>query len=188
MNRLHLVLGGARSGKSRYAETLAREAEAQGRQVVLVATALAGDAEMARRIAKHQASRPAHWCVHEVVPGRAHALALQLREAAQPGSFVVVDCLTLWLSQLMCPPPGLPAFDPAPEAAALLEALKALEALQLPVVLVSNEIGQGVVPPDPGTRAVVDALGRLHQDIAAVSSRVTLMVAGLPLAVKGSSQ
>ncbi|WP_181179016.1 bifunctional adenosylcobinamide kinase/adenosylcobinamide-phosphate guanylyltransferase [Methylibium rhizosphaerae] len=187
MNRLHLVLGGARSGKSRYAETLARDAEARGQQVVVVATALAGDAEMARRIAKHRAQRPAHWRVCEVGPGRANALALQLREAAQPGCFVVVDCLTLWLSQLMCPPPGVPVSDAGSESAALLQALEAVQA-QVPVVLVSNEIGQGVVPLDAGTRAVVDALGRLHQDIAAMASRVTLMVAGLPLAVKGSPQ
>lgn len=185
MNRLHLVLGGARSGKSRYAETLAHEAEACGQQVVLVATALAGDAEMARRIANHQAERPAHWRVCELAPGRANGLALQLRAAAQPGSFVVVDCLTLWLSQLMCPPPGVAVSDAASESAALLEAL---ETVQAPVVLVSNEIGQGVVPVDAGTRAVVDALGRLHQRIAAVASRVTLMVAGLPLEVKGSPQ
>lgn len=182
MNQLHLVLGGARSGKSRFAETLAHEAERQGQQVVLVATALAGDAEMAERIAKHRASRPAHWHVREVAAERTHALAMLLREVAQPGAFVVVDCLTLWLSQLMCPPPGWLAADVESETAALLQALKAVQA---PVVLVSNEIGQGVVPMDALTRAVVDALGRLHQDVAALASRVTLMVAGLPLAVKG---
>lgn len=183
MNQLHLVLGGARSGKSRFAETLAQEAERQRQQIVLVATALAGDAEMAERIAKHQAARPAHWRVCEVAAERTNALATLLREVTQPGSFVVVDCLTLWLSQLMCPPPGLPVADVEAETAALLQALKAAQA---PVVLVSNEIGQGVVPMDALTRAVVDALGRLHQDAAALASRVTLMVAGLPLAVKGS--
>ena len=154
MSRLHLVLGGARSGKSRFAETLAREAERQGHEIVLLATALAGDAEMAERIARHKAARPAHWRLHEVGPTQTLAGTL-LQAASAPRGFVVVDCLTLWLSQLMCPPPGLPVADVQTESAALL---RALPQLQAPAVLVSNEIGQGVVP----------------------------MVAGLPVAVKDS--
>lgn len=185
MSSLHFVLGGARSGKSRYAEQLAREAEQQGHQVVLVVTALAGDAEMAERIAHHRISRPAHWRVTEVPAGRDAALADVLRELARPGSFVVVDCLTLWLSQLMCPPPGVPAGDAPAASAALLQALHELHEVPVTVVVVSNEIGLGVVPMDASTRAVVDALGRLHQDVAALADRVSWMVAGLPVVAKG---
>lgn len=184
MSRLHLVLGGARSGKSRFAETLAHEAARQGQQVVVVATAWAGDAEMAERIAKHKAARPAHWHVLEAVAGHTDVLPMLVQQAARPGSFVVIDCLTLWLSQLMCPPHGVPMGDVQAAATALLQTLRATHT---PVVLVSNEIGQGVVPMEAGTRAVVDALGRLHQDIAAMASRVTWMVAGIPLVVKDAA-
>lgn len=179
---LHFILGGARSGKSRHAEQQAQAAEQAGAQVVLIATALAGDAEMSERIARHRAQRPAHWRVREVAPS-VEGLALALREEAREGCFVVVDCLTLWLSQLMCPPPGGDVLNAGAATDALLQALRGLDA---PVVIVSNEIGLGVVPMDAATRAVVDALGRLHQALAATADRVTWMVAGLPVSVKES--
>lgn len=177
---LHLILGGARSGKSRYAQQLARQAELGGARIVCIVTALAGDDEMAERIARHRAERPPHWVVREVPPG-VDGLAAAMREEAREGCFVVVDCLTLWLSQLMCPPPGVAAVDAQAATQALLAAL---HQVSTPVVLVSNEIGAGVMPMDAATRRVIDALGRLHQQMAALAGRVTWVVAGLPMTVK----
>ena len=178
--RVHLILGGARSGKSRHAEQLAREAEANGARVVYLATALAGDDEMRERIALHRRQRPAHWQTVEV-PLRADALALALGEHAHPGACVLVDCLTLWFSQLVCPPDSAPARDADAATRALLHALARVQGQ---VIVVSNEIGWGVMPLGREVRAVVDGLGRLNQDVARHADRVTLMVAGLPLEVK----
>ncbi|MDT7836131.1 bifunctional adenosylcobinamide kinase/adenosylcobinamide-phosphate guanylyltransferase [Aquabacterium sp. OR-4] len=177
-----LILGGARSGKSRRAELCARAwlAQSAQHQALLLATAWAGDAEMAARIARHQADRA------ERVPALAtlavpRGLPQALAAHSAPQRLLVVDCLTLWLSQCLMPPPGEPPQDLAAEHAALLGALAAAPG---PVVLVSNEIGQGVMPLQRAVREVVDALGALHQAVAALCPRVTLMVAGLPLTVK----
>lgn len=183
-----LLLGGQRSGKSRRAEDLAvrwlagTTADGAPRQAVLLATAQAGDAEMAARIARHQADRAVR------VPGLAtveepRELAAALRRLADPRRLIVVDCLTLWLTNWLMPlPPRQPdALSWARQQQALLDALAAAPA---PVVLVSNEIGLGVMPMGAETRAWVDALGRLHQQLAGVCSQVTLMVAGCPLVVK----
>lgn len=167
-----LILGGARSGKSALAE---RIAAAGGEEVVYIATAQAFDAEMAVRIARHRAQRPPHWaCVEEPL-----ALAATLRAQAAPGRCLLVDCLTLWLSNL------LGDADPgrfARERDALLALLP-----QLPghVVLVSNEVGQGVVPLGELSRRFVDEAGRLHQALAARCTRVVFVVAGLPMILKG---
>lgn len=177
---VHLILGGARSGKSRHAEQLARNAEAAGAQVVYLATAWPGDDEMRERIAKHREQRPAHWRTIEV-PLEVDALAAALGEHARSDSCVLVDCLTLWLSQLMCPPSGI---APGDADAAVRALLGILPRLQGQVLFVSNEIGWGVMPLGRETRAVVDGLGRLNQELARTADRVTLMVAGLPLAVK----
>lgn len=175
-----LILGGARSGKSACAERRARDWMAQGGSAALIATALPADEEMRLRIERHQHDRAAR------APGLAtleeHAdLPGCLRRASRTDRLLVVDCLTLWLSQCLMPPPGEPERDLAVERAALLAALAAAPG---PVVLVSNEIGQGVMPMQRAVREVVDALGELHQAVAALCPRVTLMVAGLPLAVK----
>jgi adenosylcobinamide kinase/adenosylcobinamide-phosphate guanylyltransferase len=167
-----LILGGARSGKSALAE---RMAEASGAEVVYVATAQARDAEMAARIAHHRARRPSHWSsVEEPL-----ALADVLRAQARPERCVLVDCLTLWLSNLL-------GHDDAAlfarERAALLDALPALPGT---VLLVSNEVGSGVVPMGELSRRFVDEAGRLHQALAAVCERVLFVAAGLPLALKG---
>jgi adenosylcobinamide kinase/adenosylcobinamide-phosphate guanylyltransferase len=168
-----LILGGARSGKSALAERLARES---GREVVYLATAQAGDGEMAARIAHHRARRPAHWlCVEEPL-----ALAAALRAQARADRFVLVDCLTLWLSNL------LGDADPrrfGAERAALLDALPALPG---EIALVGNEVGLGVVPLGELSRRFVDEAGRLHQSLAAACERVLLVAAGLPLALKGT--
>ena len=167
---LTLVLGGVRSGKSRYAERLVLDS---GLEPVYLATAEGLDAEMARRIAEHRHRRGAVWRTVEEpldLPGA-------LVRHATAGWAVLVDCLTLWLTNLM-----VAGRDVAPEAARLLEVLD--RGLPAPVALVSNEVGQGVVPANAMARAFVDHAGRLHQDLAAVADTVTLLVAGLPLHLK----
>jgi adenosylcobinamide kinase / adenosylcobinamide-phosphate guanylyltransferase len=177
-----LILGGARSGKSRCAEQRAAAWIAQpGHSALLLATALAGDAEMAARIARHRADRA------ERLPGLPalevpQHLARAVAVHTAPERLLVIDCLTLWLTQLLMPPQGLPAADADAEQESLLLALASARG---PVVLVSNEIGLGVMPMSPEARGAVDALGRLHQRVAAACARVTLMVAGIELPVKG---
>ncbi|MBF0165475.1 MAG: bifunctional adenosylcobinamide kinase/adenosylcobinamide-phosphate guanylyltransferase [Magnetococcales bacterium] len=170
---MHLILGGARSGKSTLATRLA---EASGRPVALIVTARADDAEMAIRIQRHRTSRPTTWTVIE----EPLALGDSLRRWVGPDRFVVVDCLTLWLTNLL-----LDA-DPTrfqQERQALVEALSQVSGA---LVLVSNETGLGVVPMGPLSRQFVDESGWLHQDLARMADRVTLMVAGLPMPLKGS--
>jgi adenosylcobinamide kinase / adenosylcobinamide-phosphate guanylyltransferase len=174
---LHLVMGGMRSGKSRYAQTLASKEP----RVVVIATALAADGEMRERIERHRADRPAHWRVIEVLPAVA-GLADAITRHATADACLLIDCLTVWLSQLICPPAGIAAVDADQAAASTLEALRTAPGR---IIIVSNEIGLGVVPMDAATRRVVDTLGRLHQDIAALAQRVTWMVAGLPVNIKG---
>jgi len=177
-----LILGGARSGKSRCAEQRAAAWLATpAHTATLVATALAGDDEMAQRIARHRADRL------QRVPRLAtleEALALPevIASRSAPERLLVVDCLTLWMTNLHLPLHGAPLADAGAREAALLAALAAARG---PVVLVGNEIGLGVLPLAHEARLFVDALGRLHQQLAALCSRVTLMVAGLEVAVKG---
>jgi len=179
-----IVLGGARSGKSTYAETLAG---ATGRDVVYVATARAGDGEMAQRIAQHRASRPAHWTTVEETVHLGAAIA----HWAAPSCVVLVDCLTLWLSNVMFA--GADAFpDTGPvtlpelfdaERRALLDAIAHAAG---DVILVSNEVGMGIVPMGAVSRAFVDEQGRLNQSVAAACDRAIFVAAGLPLVLKGS--
>ena len=160
-----LILGGARSGKSALAERLAHES---GHEVVYIATGQAHDEEMAARIAHHRASRPTHWqSVEEPL-----ALAAALRAHARPGRCVLVDCLTLWLSNLLG---AEDAGRLAEERAALLDVLPSLTGQ---VLLVSNEVGLGVVPLGELTRRFVDEAGRLHQALAAQCDRVLFVAAG----------
>ncbi len=165
---LTLVLGGARSGKSRHAEALI---EALPPPWTYVATAQAWDDEMAARIAEHRARRPAEWITQDA--------PLDLPEAirsVQPGRPVLVDCLTLWLTNLM-----LAEHDTAAAGAGLIEACAQAAGS---VVLVSNEVGLGIVPDNALARRFRDEAGRLHQAIAARAGRVVFMVAGLPMQVK----
>lgn len=167
------VLGGARSGKSRLAQ---QRAENSGLAPVLVATATAGDDEMADRIARHRAERDARWqTVEEPLD-----LAGRLATEARPGRILVVDCLTLWLTNVMFAPDGL---DPDREGEGLAATLSGLAG---PVLLVSNEVGLGIVPDNRLARTFRDHQGRLNQRIAAVADRVTFVVAGLPLVLKGN--
>ncbi|MEJ3667129.1 bifunctional adenosylcobinamide kinase/adenosylcobinamide-phosphate guanylyltransferase [Stutzerimonas stutzeri] len=170
---LELILGGARSGKSRFAERLAAES---GLAVTYIATSQALDGEMSARIAHHRQRRPVHWSLVE----EPLQLARVLREQAAPQRCLLVDCLTLWLTNLLM----------LDDAARLAEARDALlECLpELPgrIILISNETGLGVVPLGELTRRYVDEAGWLHQAVADRAQRVTFMVAGLPMTLKGA--
>ena len=166
---LTLVLGGARSGKSAHAEALVT---ARPGPWLYLATAEARDAEMAARIALHRARRAAGWETREVPLALPEALA-----ALPAGRPALVDCLTLWLSNLM-----LAGGDPAAETDRLAAALARPRG---PLVLVSNEVGLGIVPENPLARRFRDAAGRLNARVAALAGTVVLTVAGLPLTVKG---
>ncbi len=161
--RTVLVLGGARSGKSRYAQGLVEAASAER---VMIATAQAFDEEMAERIARHKAERGEGWTTHEAP----FDLIDALREEARPGRAVLVDCLTIWLSNLLLAKRDLEA------ATAELAGL----ALAGPVVFVSNEVGQGVIPPTKLGRVFQDAQGRANQAMARACDVVVQVTAGLP--------
>jgi Adenosyl cobinamide kinase/adenosyl cobinamide phosphate guanylyltransferase len=163
-----LVLGGVRSGKSAYAEALIGART----DAVYIATAEAGDAEMQERIRQHQARRGASWSTVEAPLELTPALI----EATAGGRPVLVDCLTLWLSNLMAADRNISA-----ETERLLVTLPGLSG---PVVFVSNEVGLGIVPATPLGRAFRDAAGRLNQAVARAAERVVFIAAGLPLILK----
>lgn len=180
------ILGGQRSGKSRRAELLAQQwlAQSSEHRAVLIATARPWDDEMRERIRRHQQDRA------ERVPGMVTVeepvqLAQALLQHSAAHTLVVVDCLTLWLTNLLMPAPGLELKDAARvawELAGLL--VDAIQSASGPLVLVGNEIGLGVIPMGRETRSFVDALGQLNQQVAGACERVTLMAAGLPLTLK----
>ncbi|HIQ44175.1 bifunctional adenosylcobinamide kinase/adenosylcobinamide-phosphate guanylyltransferase [Ectopseudomonas khazarica] len=171
---LELILGGARSGKSRLAEKLADES---GLEVVYVATSQALDGEMTARVAEHRARRPGHWALVE----EPLALARVLREQAAPNRCLLVDCLTLWLTNLLL-------LEDTQRLTAEREALLAcIGKLPGRILLVSNESGLGVVPLGELTRRYVDEAGWLHQALAERSQRVVFTVAGLPMVLKGEA-
>jgi adenosylcobinamide kinase / adenosylcobinamide-phosphate guanylyltransferase len=167
---LTLVLGGARSGKSRHAEALAR---ATGLNRVYVATAEAFDAEMRDRITRHRADRAGDgWTTIEApldLPGT-------ISRHAAAGTVLLIDCLTLWLSNVM-----LAERDLAEQESALLQALTTARS---PIILVSNEVGMSIVPETPLGRRFRDAQGRLNQRVAALADHVAFVAAGLPLTLK----
>lgn len=167
-----LILGGARSGKSALAERLA----ARSADVLYIATAQARDGEMAARVAHHRQRRPAQWRTLE----EPLALAAALREHAREGRCVLVDCLTLWLSNLLDEAQAADRYEREREAL-----LQSLPGLPGEIVLVSNEVGLGVVPLGELTRRFVDEAGRLHQHLGTRCERVLFVAAGLPLALKG---
>ena len=194
--RSELILGGQRSGKSRRAERLAQAwlADSPDHGAVFIATAQAWDDEMRERIARHRQDRA------ERLPGMATVeeplhLAQAIAQHSRSNTLVVVDCLTLWLTNRLMPaerpderpgedsrPKEAPAHDLSTDIAMISSAIHGAAG---PVVLVSNEIGLGVIPMGRETRAFVDALGWLNQDVAGACERVTLMAAGLPLTLKG---
>jgi adenosylcobinamide kinase/adenosylcobinamide-phosphate guanylyltransferase len=204
--RSELILGGQKSGKTLRAETLAAAWLAQSPQhrAVYIATAQAWDEEMRERIARHQRDRanrvPRMTTVEEPVE-LAHAIG----QHSRADTLIVVDCLTLWLTARLMPAAGSPHPNPPPEGegTAISSSLPpwgragvgdapatiadALAACAGPIVLISNEIGLGVIPMGKDVRTFVDALGGLNQQAAAACERVTLMSAGLPLTLKGAS-
>ena len=168
---LELILGGARSGKSRFAERLAAES---GLAVSYIATSQPLDGEMTERIAHHRERRPAHWTLVE----EPLQLARVLRAQAAAERCLLVDCLTLWLTNLLM-------LDDAARLAEERDALlECLDGLPGRILLVSNETGLGVVPLGELTRRYVDEAGWLHQAVAERAQRVTFMVAGLPMTLK----
>ncbi|MFZ4552129.1 MAG: bifunctional adenosylcobinamide kinase/adenosylcobinamide-phosphate guanylyltransferase [Aquabacterium sp.] len=172
----HLIVGGQRSGKSRQAERLARQwlSAPAPRRVTMVATAIAGDDEMRARIARHQSDRPEG--VH-TVECPLH-LTKTLSEQAAPDHLLIVDCLTLWLTNWLMPMSGVVDREGwLRERGALLAALPGLASQ---VVFVSNEVGWGVSPISPDVRGFVDELGWLNQAVAQRCETLTLMVAGQP--------
>jgi adenosylcobinamide kinase/adenosylcobinamide-phosphate guanylyltransferase len=179
--RSEFILGGQKSGKSRRAEMIARQwlDATVAHRAVLIATGQAWDDEMRERIARHQRDRevrvPGMLTVEEPL-----ALAEVLQRHSAPHTLVVVDCLTLWLTNLLMPAQGVPLDAEGP----IQELCRAIEQARGPVVLVGNEIGLGVIPMGREARAFVDALGGLNQAVAAACARVTLMAAGLPLSLK----
>ncbi|MEM7256054.1 MAG: bifunctional adenosylcobinamide kinase/adenosylcobinamide-phosphate guanylyltransferase [Pseudomonadota bacterium] len=170
-----LILGGVKSGKSHQAERIAAQS---GNPVTLIATALPGDEEMRQRIARHQQQRPADWQVKEVPYALASAIDSIGRNSPHSHT-VIVDCLTLWLTQLLCSPDKSPQVDT--EIDQLVSAVKHFNG---ELIMVASESAMGVTPADPLSRRYLDCAGVLHQCIAAVSDNVTLMVAGLPMVVK----
>jgi adenosylcobinamide kinase / adenosylcobinamide-phosphate guanylyltransferase len=192
-----LILGGQKSGKSRLAEERARAwlSQSSSRSAVLIATGLAHDEEMRQRIERHQADRlarlPALRCVEEPV-----LLGAALRAASNVQTLVVIDCLTMWLTNLLMPVEQVLLEEKEPiaderSAKCAIELIAdlqdALDAVRGPVVIVSNEIGLGVIPLGQGVRQFVDELGKLNQAVAALCDRVTLMAAGCALTLKDTS-
>ncbi|PID43448.1 MAG: bifunctional adenosylcobinamide kinase/adenosylcobinamide-phosphate guanylyltransferase [Proteobacteria bacterium] len=207
---IYLILGGARSGKSTYAEALAERLAGKGSSsqfakqpgsVTYIATASAGDSEMRARIARHQSRRPKHWQLIE----EQYQLSRQLEkltaaagskgdktgDRTDPGSVILIDCLTLWLSNWLCRidsgaagrESGLSGLDSwNSEKNSFIEELKKSP---VPIILVSNEVGSGIVPMGELSRHFVDHAGWLNQSVARVADQVVLVVAGLPQTLKG---
>ena len=165
-----LVLGGARSGKSRFAQT---HAEASGRRRVFIATAEAYDDEMRARIARHRADRTGEWTTVDAPIELAEAIATH----SAPDRILLIDCLTLWVSNLLL---GEHAITAATDG--LIAAIRSAKG---PLVLVSNEVGWGIVPDNALARRFRDEAGIVNQRIAATVDSVSLIVAGLPLSLKG---
>ncbi|GAB2901454.1 bifunctional adenosylcobinamide kinase/adenosylcobinamide-phosphate guanylyltransferase [Uliginosibacterium flavum] len=188
----HLILGGARSGKSSFAQALA---EAHTGDVQLIVTAEILDEEMRERVAKHRAERPSHWHVTEApvdLPEAIERLSVGCAMRTDPAdahgnpvrnahpTFVLVDCLTLWLSNILCTQP-----DTLESRVQRLSS--AIMAAQGQLVLVSNEVGWSIVPENKLARLFRDEQGRLNQRVAALCDEVTLVAAGLPLRLKGGA-
>lgn len=165
-----LILGGARSGKSQLAESLAQES---GKKVIYIATATADDHEMQERIKRHQQQRPSHWQTIECQV----ALSETLRQHASEHHCLLIDCLTLWTSNLLCADHNCQA--------AHMELLTTIKQLPGDIIFVSNEVGLGVIPMGSLSRRFVDESGRLHQALASQCERVIFTAAGLPLVLKG---
>ena len=173
---IHLVLGGARSGKSAYAEKLAGET---GLAVTYIATAQIYDDEFGARVQHHKDRRPKNWKLIE----ESHFLSTALQANIHASTVVIIDCLTLWLAQCICPECAPPqGIDWAVERAKFLEILPTIQG---DIILVSNEVGMGIVPLGKINRQFQDEQGRLNQAVAAIADKVSFIAAGLPIKLKG---
>ncbi|SPL69591.1 bifunctional adenosylcobinamide kinase/adenosylcobinamide-phosphate guanylyltransferase [Acinetobacter stercoris] len=172
---IQLILGGARSGKSRLAEDTAKKS---GLDVIYVATAQGLDEEMQVRVLHHKKQRPEYWTVIE----EPILLADKLSEIDRENSLILVDCLTLWMSNLLLDE------DQKLQQNECEKLLNILPALKSEIILVSNETGLGIVPIGEITRKFVDESGRLHQRLGQIADRVTFCVAGFPMILKGDKQ
>ena len=175
MKEIVLIVGGCRSGKSRYALELATQAA--GRNRIFIATCMPGDKEMEERVRRHKKERNQSWTTLEVPV----LLPEAVDEHGRQGNVIVVDCLTLWLSNL------LPEINNMEEIEVHIKRLtQSLEASQCPVFLVSNEVGSGIVPENRLARMFRDVAGFANQNVAACSDMVIWMVAGIPVTIKES--
>ena len=183
---IHLILGGARSGKSAYAEKLATES---GLPVTYIATAQVYDDEFRARVQHHKDRRPSDWKIIEephflsdALQGSIHASS-RASKNVRDSKCVIIDCLTLWLAQCICPdcaPPN--GVDWAKQRANFLAVLPTLDAK---IIIVSNEVGMGIVPLGEINRQFQDEQGRLNQAVAAIADKVSFIAAGLPIQLKG---
>jgi len=173
MAHVTLILGGCRSGKSHFALKTANEARADRR--IFIATAVAFDDEMRARVKQHRAERGAGWTTVEAPLALPEALA----EHAGEGRVILVDCLTLWVSNLILDGQG-----PAQAAARIPELVSAVKASPCPVILVSNEVGSGIVPENQLSRRFRDLAGTANQAVAACARTVVWTVAGIPVIIK----
>jgi len=177
LHQSDLILGGVRSGKSRQAILLAT-ASPSGQRIGFLATARADDRDMARRIARHQADRPTGWCTVE----EPYEIAEACRRLTDRVDLIVLDCLTLWVSNLLL------RGDLPDDVLAATDALaKLVSERRVSIIIVSNEVGSGVHPPTEIGVRFQDTLGGVNQRVAAVADRVTLMVAGVPMLIKDSA-
>ena len=172
--KTYLILGGARSGKSSYAEKLA---EASGKEVIYLATAQALDDEMKQRITHHKNNRPSNWTIIE----EPLELAQAIKKWASPSRIILVDCLTMWITNLLSQNTET---DSEAVSVKVDQLIKSLPKNSGSIIFVSNEVSMGVIPMGELTRKYVDESGRLHQQLAQHVDSVTLMVAGLPLIIK----
>ncbi len=171
---IELILGGARSGKSRLAETRISNCSNALQNIIYIATAIAYDDEMHKRINHHQQRRPNHWqLIEEPIE-----LGNILQKNNQPDTIVLIECLTLWLTNLLC------HADSAQFSIQKTHFIEQLQLTQAEIILVSNETGMGVIPMGELSRRFVDEAGFLHQELAQISDRVTLVVAGLEHCLK----
>lgn len=179
---IRLILGGARSGKSRLAEKIAQDSQLT---VTYVATAQAWDTEMQTRIVHHQHQRPCEWTVYE----EPIYLADLLQQIDQPNHIILVDCLTLWMSNLLMHEDGKAVLSAENlQESECEKLLNILPHLKADIILVSNETGLGVVPMGAISRKFVDESGRLHQQLGQLANRVVFCVAGFPMYLKGEKE